>query len=39
MTISADELGNNSGIDPNVEKFLVGVGVVIIEKPDESCRS
>ncbi len=33
MTISADELGNNSGIDPNVEKFLVGVGVIIMRTP------
>lgn len=42
MTITADELGTLSGVDPNVEKFIVGVGVVIMTTPlkptDPACK-
>jgi hypothetical protein len=37
MTITADQLGADSGIDPNVEKFLLGVGVVIMRTPTNSA--
>jgi hypothetical protein len=33
MTITADELGDGSGIDPNLEKYLVASGVVIMKTP------
>jgi len=36
MTITADQLGTDSGIDPAVEKFLSGVGVVIMRTPTNS---
>ena len=33
MTITADELGADAGIDPSIEKFLGAVGVVIMTTP------
>jgi hypothetical protein len=33
MTITADEFGPSAGLDPDLEKFLVGVGVVIMTSP------
>jgi len=33
MTITADELGASAGIDPNVEKFLMAAGVVVMRTP------
>jgi hypothetical protein len=33
MTITADQLGASSGIDPNLEKYLVAVGIVIMRTP------
>jgi hypothetical protein len=33
MTITADELGADAAIDPNLEKFLVAVGVVVMRTP------
>lgn len=33
MTIAADELGEGCGIDPNVEKSLVAVGLVVMRTP------
>jgi hypothetical protein len=33
MTITADELGAVANIDPNIEKYLVAVGIVIMTQP------